>query len=183
MSLIQMIISFLILIDYIIIRIPNFTYYKKCVFKYDGNDDNNDNYDNKEQDDNSNGKANFKHISSIVINIFKDIKLLYHAIIFIFCIIAFASRNYRVLVILLMDVIERSNTLMYIVKSILLPIKQIVFTLFLFYLVAYYFSILIYLFIPDQLPTMDCLKFSDCFFTMCDQTIKNSNGIINYLVE
>jgi len=180
MSLILMIISFLILVDYIIIRMPSFTYYKKCIFKYDGNDDIKV---NKEQSDNSSKNGRLKHITSIVINIFKDIKLLYHAIVFIFCIITFASTNYRFLVILLMDVVERSETLMYIVKSILLPIKQIVFTLFLFYLVAYYFSILVYLFIPDQLPTQDCLKFSDCFFTMCDQTIKNSNGIINYLVE
>jgi competence protein ComGC len=180
MSLIQMIIAFLILVDYIIIRLPNFTYYKKCVFKYDSNDDNNV---NKEENDNSSRKANFKRATSIIVNIFKDIKLLYHAVVFIICIITFATQNYRFLVFLLIDVIERSNTLMYIVKSILLPIKQIVFTLFLFYLVAYYFTILVYLLIPDQLPTKDCLKFSDCFFTMCDQTIKNSNGIINYLVE
>jgi hypothetical protein len=72
---------------------------------------------------------------------------------------------------------------MCIVKSFWKPKKQIIVTLILFYLVAYYFIILIYLFIPDQLPNKDCLKFSNCFFTLCDQTIKNSNGIINYLTE
>ena len=53
----------------------------------------------------------------------------------------------------------------------------------LFYLIAYYFIIFVYLFLPHQLPTKDCFVFSDCFFTLCDQTIKNSNGIIKYLLE
>jgi hypothetical protein len=74
-----------------------------------------------------------------------------------------------------------SSTLIYIVKSFWLPRETIIITLILFYLIAYYFIIFVYLFIPDQLPTKDCLRFSDCFFTLCDQTIKNSNGIINYL--
>ena len=42
---------------------------------------------------------------------------------------------------------------------------------------------MVYLFIPHHLPTKDCFVFSDCFFTLCDQSIKNSNGIINYLIE
>ena len=53
----------------------------------------------------------------------------------------------------------------------------------LFYLVAYYFIIFVYLFIPSEVPKEDCFKFSDCYFTLCDQAIKNSNGIINYLKE
>ena len=72
---------------------------------------------------------------------------------------------------------------MCIVKSFWIPKKQIIVTLILFYLVAYYFIILIYLFIPSEVPKQDCLKFSDCYFTLCDQAIKNSNGLINYLVE
>ena len=28
-----------------------------------------------------------------------------------------------------------------------------------------------------------CFSFRECFFTLCDQTIKNSNGVINYLKE
>ena len=85
--------------------------------------------------------------------------------------------------ILLLDIIERSSTLMCIVKSFWIPKKQIIVTLVLFYLVAYYFIILVYLFIPNEVPKKDCYKFADCYFTLVDQAIKNSNGIINYLLE
>ena len=47
----------------------------------------------------------------------------------------------------------------------------------------YYIIIFIYLFIPDQVPDLHCLSFMECFFTLCDQSIKNSNGLINYLDE
>jgi inositol 1,4,5-triphosphate receptor type 1/inositol 1,4,5-triphosphate receptor type 3 len=35
----------------------------------------------------------------------------------------------------------------------------------------------------DQAPTKDCYRFDDCFFTVCDQAFKNSNGVINWLDE
>ena len=116
-------------------------------------------------------------------NIIKDTKLLYHLLLLAVVIVSLGTRKYKILSILLIDIIERSSTLMCIVKSFWIPKKQIIVTLLLFYLVAYYFIILIYLFIPGQLPGKDCLRFSNCYFTLCDQTIKNSNGIINYLTE
>ena len=58
---------------------------------------------------------------------------------------------------------------------------QLLALMFLFYLIAYYLIIFIYLFIPDQAYDKHCFAFMECFFTLCDQTIKNSNGVINYL--
>ena len=60
---------------------------------------------------------------------------------------------------------------------------QLIATIFFYFLIAYYFIIFIYLFIPDQVPDKHCYSFKECFFTICDKSIKNSNGIINYLVE
>ena len=58
---------------------------------------------------------------------------------------------------------------------------QLLALIFLFYLIAYYLIIFIYLYIPDQAFNKHCYSFKECFFTLCDQTIKNSNGVINYL--
>ena len=60
---------------------------------------------------------------------------------------------------------------------------QLLALIFLFYLIAYYLIIFIYMFIPDQALNYHCFSFRECFFTLCDQTIKNSNGVINYLKE
>ena len=125
----------------------------------------------------------FSRMFSFIVNVIKDAKLFYHLIILADCLIALISKNYRFLVLLLVEIIIHSDTLICIVKSFWLPKRQLITTLILFYLIAYYFIIFVYLFIPHHLPTRDCFKFSDCFFTLCDQTIKNSNGIINYLIE
>ena len=182
-TIVETILAFLIFVNYIIIHIPNLTYYNQCVFNIEENENKNSN--NKSDSNNKMKKinVNFKHFISIITNIFKDIKLLFHLILLIICILVFILDDYRLLVGLLIDVIERSKILMCIVKSIWLPKKQIIVTLFLFYLISYYFSIFVYLFIPSHVPTMDCIKFSNCFFTLSDQMIKNSNGIINFLKE
>ena len=183
-TLVEMILAFLIFTDYVIIHIPNLTFYNKNIFENIENEENNN--DNEKEIIDKKNKKNYnnkccKIFTSIVINISKDIKLLFHLFLLFICIFAVSKRDYKFLIILLIDVVERSNILMCIVKSIWLPRTQILVTLFLFYLIAYYFSIFVYLFIPSHVPTNDCIKFSDCFFTLCDQTIKNSNGIINYL--
>ena len=129
----------------------------------------------------------YERLGTFLINVIKDTKLIYQLLLLCVIIATLSKKKekieYKILSILLIDIIERSKTLMCIVKSFWIPKKQIIVTLILFYLVAYYFIILIYLFIPDELPGKDCLKFSNCYFTLCDQTIKNSNGIINYLTE
>ena len=199
LTVFQFIIAALILVNYLIFRVSYFLYYKanseESEEKGEEKDDDEDVKRKRLSNLAKNGeilKYVFERLGNVLLNIIKDIKLIYH--LFLFCIIFVALINsninnfnrpphYKILSILLIDIIERSSTLMCIVKSFWIPKKQIIVTLVLFYLVAYYFIILIYLFIPDELPNRDCLKFSNCYFTLCDQTIKNSNGIINYLIE
>ena len=125
----------------------------------------------------------FPKMISFIFKLIRDSKLFYHLIILADCLVALVSQNYRFLALLLVEIIIHSDSLIYIVKSFWLPRRQLFTTLVLFYLIAYYFIIFVYLFIPHHVPTQDCFRFSDCFFTLCDQTIKNSNGIINYLIE
>ena len=183
LTIIELILSILILLNYFILRFSYLIYYKA-----------NSNYEeDKKKDKNeiqqiSRNKDILKKLiekfRTFIWNLITDIKLLYHLFLLIIIILTLAwDQRYKILSILLLDIIERSNTLMCIVKSFWLPKKQIIVTLVLFYLIAYYFIILVYLFIPDEVPKEDCLKFSDCYFTLCDQAIKNSNGIINYLLE
>ena len=185
-TIVEIILACLILANYLIFRISYLLYY---------NDDN----DDKEREDKKkiedkkkvlnllkNGelfRLIFERLGHFLLNLLKDVKLIYHLFLLLVVLATFFSQKYKLLAILLIDIIERSSTLMCIVKSFWIPRIQIIVTLFLFYLVAYYFIILIYVFLPDQLPSYDCFRFSNCYFTLCDQTIKNSNGIINYLTE
>ena len=187
-SIFELLLAIIILINYIFIRIPNLMYYQidDSVLlnrvNIEEDSDIND-YHIKTYYELRRNVHCVKKILSFLLHIIQDTKLFYHIILMVGCILAISTQNYRFLSLLLIDIIERSSTLMYIVKSFWLPKEQIVVTLILFYLIAYYFFIFVYLFLPDQLPTYDCFKFADCYFTLCDQTIKNSNGIINYLVE
>ena len=183
LTIIELIIAVLILVNYVIFRVSYFIYYdtnkeekkkkkknKKEVHRVEKN---------KEI-----LKFLIERFGTFIKNLLSDIKLFYHLFLLIIIILTLGwDRRYKILSVLLLDIIERSPTLMCIVKSFWLPRKQIIVTLLLFYLVAYYFIILVYLFIPHEVPKYDCLKFSDCFFTLSDQSIKNSNGLINYLIE
>ena len=187
-TIIELVLAVLILVNYLIFRVSYFLYYK-------GNDEEKEKEKEKEKEEDKRKRLNnlakngeilkyvLERLGNVLLNIIKDIKLIYHLFLFFVIILALCSYNYKILSILLIDIIETSSTLMCIVKSFWIPKKQIIVTLILFYLVAYYFIIFIYLYIPDNLPTKDCFKFSNCYFTLCDQTIKNSNGIINYLTE
>ena len=198
-TLIQSIIAVLILLTYLLMRLPNYLYYELSESEkneyyrtynqyqddylfyypeYEGEIYGFDDYDIMREN-----IPFFPKFISFFYNIITDGKLIYHLLILADCLIALVSQNYSFLIFLLMEIIMHSDTLMYIIKSFWLPKKQLIITLMLFYLIAYYFIIFVYLYIPHHLPTWDCLKFSDCFFTLCDQTIKNSNGIINYLRE
>ena len=181
LTIIELVLAVLILVNYVIFRVSYFIYYntdkdsqaekcKKLVHQAEKN------------------KEIFRYLmerfSTFIKNLILDIKLLYHLFLLIIIILTLGwDRRYKILSVLLLDIIERSSTLMCIVKSFWIPKKQIIVTLLLFYLVAYYFIIFVYLFIPYEVPQHDCFKFSDCYFTLCDQAIKNSNGIINYLIE
>ena len=191
-TIIEMVLSILILINYLIFRVSYFLYFKE------ENDEDEKDEGEKDEDEKNEDNATilknfaksgdilkyfFERMRTFLLNIIKDIRLFYYLSLIMITIAALATKKYKLLAVLLIDIIERSSTLMCIVKSFWIPIKPIIVTLLLFYIVAYYFIILIYLFIPDHLPYEDCLKFSNCYFVLCDQTIKNSNGIINYLTE
>ena len=199
-TLIQSIIAVLILLTYLLNRLSYYlyyeiseeeqkAYYRNLSLQRGQNFADYYNYSQGEPyslDEYDNMRKNIKFFPkmiSFVFRIIKDSKLFYHIIILADCLIALVSQNYRFLALLLVEIIIHSDTLIYIVKSFWLPRKQLLMTLMLFYLIAYYFIIFVYLFIPHHVPTQDCFRFSDCFFTLCDQTIKNSNGIINYLIE
>ena len=124
-----------------------------------------------------------KRICLFIGRMITDYYLLYHIIYLVFTLLGYCTKNYLYFSFLLVEIIPRSLTLMYIIKSFWIPKKQLIVTLFLFYLFEYYFVIFVYLWIPDQLPTRDCFRFDDCLFTIFDQTFKNSNGIINYLSD
>ena len=192
-TIIQCILACFILLTYILNRFPKWLYfeiseneqmryYNKNYFEEDMNKNSEifclTDYEKKRE----NVKL-YQKISSFISNLIKDGMLLYHVLVLVDCLIALITQNYRFLSFLLGEIICHSDTLKCIVKSFWLPRKHLIITFVLFYLIAYYFIIFVYLFIPHQLPTKDCFIFSDCFFTLCDQTIKNSNGIINYLVE
>ena len=198
-SLIESIFAVLILLSYLLMKLPNYLYYELSESEkneyyrtynqyqddylyyypeYDGEIYGFDDYDIMREN-----IPFLPKFFSFIFNIIRDGKLLYHLLMLADCLIALVSQNYRFLIFLLVEIIMHSDTLMYIIKSFWLPKKHLLLTLMLFYLIAYYFIIFVYLYIPYHLPTWDCLKFSDCFFTLCDQTIKNSNGIINYLRE
>ena len=190
-TIFELIFAFLILVNYLIFRVSYLLYFKGNNQESEEKEEEKDEEEEKDKITRLNNLAKngeilkyiFERMGNVLLNIIKDIKLIYHLILLAVIISTLILTKYKILSILLIDIIERSSTLMCIVKSFWIPKKQILAILLLFYLVAYYFIILIYLFIPDDLPGRDCFKFSNCYFTLCDQTIKNSNGIINYLTK
>ena len=171
----------LILINYFMLRIPYFTFYKNNIF-YNENmfNDKDDNIQEKLKKEDK--YYYFKLIISVVINMFRDERFLFHLLLFIFCVLSLI-KNYLFITGLLTDIIKRSQFLLMIAIIVWEAKFQLIGIIFFYYLVAYYFSIFIYLFIPDQVPDDHCYSFKECFFTLCDQSIKGSNGIINYLKE
>lgn len=160
LSCLQLVFTILIFINYMIKNLPKYTFKKK--------------------DSSSN---TCKRVCLFIGRMITDYYLLYHIIYLVITLLGYCTKNYLYFSFLLVEIIPRSITLMYIIKSFWIPKKQLIVTLFLFYLFEYYFVIFVYLWIPDQLPTRDCFRFDDCLFTIFDQTFKNSNGIINFLTD
>ena len=167
LSYIQLVLSILIFINYILKNVAKYNYIS-----------------NRIDDKNNKNKENIslvKKIFNFLNNMISDYVFLYNLVYLIFALIGVIEQNYLYFSFLLVEIIPRSTTLMYVIQSMWIPKKQLVATLFLFYLFEYYFVIFIYLYLADQTPHEDCLRFDDCLFTIFDQTFKNSNGIINYL--
>ena len=181
LTIFELVLAGLILVNYFIFRISYLIYNRNQDEEKGEKKDKKFNH----QDYKSKGiiKYLFERLGNFIINLIFDTKLIYHLFLLVIIIVTLILQKYKMLSILLLDIIERSSTLMCIVKSFWIPKNQIIVTLVLFYLVAYYFIILVYLFIPNEVPKKDCYKFADCYFTLVDQAIKNSNGIINYLLE
>ena len=179
--LIETVFGCLILINYFIIRIPYLTFYKNSIF-YE--EEENIYYEGTESLQEKQKKEDkyyyFKLTISVIINIFTDIKLLFHLLLFLICLLSLFI-DYKFITGLLIDIIKKSKFLMMIAIVVWESKMQLLALIFLFYLIAYYLIIFIYLYIPDQAYNKHCYSFKECFFTLCDQTIKNSNGIINYL--
>ena len=180
--LLETIFGCLILINYFIIRIPYLTFYKNSIF-YNENENIGDEIENQQEKMKDTDKYYvIKIIISIIINIFTDGKLLFHLLLFLICILSLFI-DFRFAAGLLIDVIKKSKFLMMIAIVVWEAKMQLLALIFLFYLIAYYLIIFIYLYIPDQAENYHCYSFMECFFTLSDQTIKNSNGVINYLSE
>ena len=180
--LLETIFGCLILINYFIIRIPYLTFYKNSIF-YNADENIDDETENKQEKMKETDKYYLiKMIISVIINIFTDGKLIFHLLLFLICIFSLFI-DFRFAAGLLIDVIKKSKFLMMIAIVVWEAKMQLLALIFLFYLIAYYLIIFIYLFIPDQAKNYHCYSFMECFFTLCDQTIKNSNGVINYLSE
>ena len=177
--LIETIFGALILINYAIIRIPYLTFYKNNVFYEDDKVSDENEHEKKEKVDEY---FCIKKIISLLINIFRDGKLIFHLLLFLICLLSIFI-DYRFITGLLIDVINKSKFLMMVTIVVWESKMQLLALMFLFYLIAYYLIIFIYLFIPDQASDKHCFSFMECYFTLCDQTIKNSNGVINYLSE
>ena len=197
-TLIQCILAFLIFLTYIFISFPRLLFFEISEDEekiYNNKDNLRDKYSNLNRNkqteniflsDYEKKRKNVKFyqkVLSFLYNLIRDGMLFYHLLMLGICLVALLTQNYRFLAMLLAEIIIHSHTLKNIVRSFWLPRGPLIMTFILFYLIAYYFIIFVYLYLPHQLPTKDCFKFSDCFFTLCDQAIKNSNGIINYLVE
>ena len=182
LTLVETIFGCLILINYFIIRIPYLTFYKNSIF-YDEDENIYDGNDNiPEYIEETDKYYYIKKVISIIINIFSDTKLMFHLLLFIICLFSLFI-DPRFITALLIDVIKKSKFLMMITIVVWESKMQLLALIFLFYLIAYYLIIFIYMFIPDQALNYHCFSFRECFFTLCDQTIKNSNGVINYLKE
>ena len=197
-TIIQCILSFIILLTYCFNNFPRLLFFEiseKEQKKYyqnshikEGYNENNENLDSDDfclldyEKKRKNVKL-YQKVISFIWNLIQDGMLFYHILMLIICLVAAITQNYKYLAVFIAEIILHSRALKNIVLSFWLPRKPFLLTLILFYLIAYYFIIFVYLFLPHQLPTKDCFSFSDCFFTLCDQAIKNSNGIINYLLE
>ena len=197
-SILQCILSCLILITYAFNNIPRFFFFEipestqnkyyqlsnqgEIFYNYNENP-NSDEYCVVDYEKKRKNIKLYQKILPFFCNLIKDGMLFYHLFLFIICLVTVITQNYRYLSILVFEIIMHSEMLKDIVKAFWIPRKSLILTFILFYLIAYYFFILVYLFIPHHVPTKDCFIFSDCYFTLCDQSIKNSNGIINYLIE
>ena len=170
----------LILTNYFMLRIPYFSFYKNNIFYNENIFNDDDNIQEKLIKEEK--YYYFKLIISVIINMFRDETFLFHLLLFILCVLA-SVKSPLFITGLLIDIIKRTQFLKMIAIIILEAKLQLIATIFFYFLIAYYFIIFIYLFIPDQVPDEHCYSFRECFFTICDKSIKNSNGIINYLVE
>jgi hypothetical protein len=133
LTFIQSIISVLIFLSYILNKLPNLLYFEISEAEqmefYKLNDDgdeefskyytinegetfNMDNYDKMRK----NVKL-WQKILSFLINIINDMKLIYHLLILTFCLIALGTQNYKFLSFFLVEIIIRSDTLLYYLEK------------------------------------------------------------------
>jgi hypothetical protein len=163
LSILQTSFSGLIFINYIIRNMPKYTYL--------------------EHNQITEKRTIFKKVFTFVFRLFKDFNFLYYTAYFLLAFYAFYLELFLLLSFHLLDSTRRSSTLTNLLLAIWIPGRQLIVTICLFILFQYYFTIFIYLFFYDHVDGAICHTFDRCFFTLIDQTFKNSNGIINYLSQ
>lgn len=167
LSITQLIILILILINYIVKIIPKYTWKDNSKIK-------------KHSSSEINSKA--KNFFIIMLRILTDLDLFYNTAFLVFAILGIRL-NYFYFSVHLLEIIKRSSTLNNVIQAIWAPKKQILVTFFLFFLVEYFFTVIIYLFFYDDAHTKMCYRMDTCLAAIFDNTFKNYNGIINYLSE
>lgn len=160
LTFIQLILSILIFINYLVKNMPKYTYSEKVI-----------------------SRNTCKKIGRFFYRLLADGNFLYHSSYLLFSIVGFYNKYYFLFAYHLLETARRSSTLTNLLLAIWNPRKQLIVTLFLFILFEYYFIIFIYLYMYDNLQDDSCYSFDRCFFTIGDNAYKNSNGIINFLLE
>jgi hypothetical protein len=160
LCLIQMILAFLIFSNYFVKYLPKYTWADRNI-----------------------KQTNCKRLVIFVYRMLMDFNFVYHLTYLLMAFLGFFLGNYLFFSFHLLEIVRRSTTLKNVLKAIWNPKKQIIVTLFLFIMFEYFFTIFIYLYLFDNVPNDLCLSMDKCLFTIFDQTFKNSNGIINYLLR
>ena len=115
LTIIELVLAVLILVNYVIFRVSYFIYYNT-------DKDSQAEKFKKLYHPAEKNKEIFRYLmerfSTFIKNLILDIKLLYHLFLLIIIILTLGwDRRYKILSVLLLDIIERSSTLMCIVKS------------------------------------------------------------------
>ena len=95
-------------------------------------------------------------------------------------IVGYAVNNYY-FVFHLTLIAVRSTVLLYVLRALWEPKKAIFFTLVLFFIIEFGFSLYAYSQFNSDYPENHCNTLARCFFITIDQTFKNDGGVGGFL--
>ena len=164
--LIQVVLSILMFVNYIIRNMPKYTYKK---------DDRKD----------VQNLRTLRKILTLLKRLIYDNEFLYNSTYLLMSLLGYFLFKPFLFGFHLLEIIRRNDTLINVVNAIWFPKKQIIVTLILFLMVEYYFTIIIFIFFQDQALAFNgnrfCTQFTRCFLMVIESTFKQDNGIINQL--